>query len=146
VSIKTYIDSLRADDQRAIEIAQTAAAEALALARGQQNVKDELANGLRQQIASERGLYASKDDLGALEDKLSVRITPISEFMISQLAAGAGIKDYRAEGRSEADLSANQRVAGSVSTIRANIAVSVSVISGLVTVITLVLLIVTHKI
>jgi hypothetical protein len=68
-----HAEDLRADDQRALEIKQKADEKALDLARDQQTYKDEKANELREQIASERGLYATKEDLVALEDKITAK-------------------------------------------------------------------------
>ena len=53
-------------DDKAERIKQESDKEALRLAREIQTYKDEKANELREQIGSERGLYASKDDVIAL--------------------------------------------------------------------------------
>ena len=68
-----HAEDLRADDQRALEIKQKADEKALDLARDQQTYKDEKANELREQIASERGLYATKEDLASLEYKITAK-------------------------------------------------------------------------
>jgi hypothetical protein len=51
--------------EKALKIKETADLAALQLAREIQTYKDEKANELREQISSERGLYATKDDLAA---------------------------------------------------------------------------------
>ena len=99
VDWKIYVDALRADDQRAIEIAQTAAAEALGLARAQQDVKDELANGLRQQIASERGMYTTHDELNAAVERIGVSIKPLADYITAQIGRDTGAHDSKTEHR-----------------------------------------------
>jgi hypothetical protein len=76
VTLREHLEALRqADDRRyaevnvekekALKIKETADLAALQLAREIQTYKDEKANELREQINSERGLYATKDDLAA---------------------------------------------------------------------------------
>jgi hypothetical protein len=75
-TLEAWIDhsqDLRIDDQRALQIKQIADEKALDLARQQQTYKDEKANELREQIASERGLYATKEDLASLEYKITAK-------------------------------------------------------------------------
>lgn len=98
VSLKEHLLALRAADQRAIEIKETADAKALDLARQIQIYKDEKANELRAQIESERGNYATRVDLSALAEKTSLEIAnlgirfdeamkPIAAFMVSATAS-----------------------------------------------------------
>jgi hypothetical protein len=68
-----HAQDIRENDQRALQIKQEADEKALDLARQQQTYKDEKANELREQIASERGLYATKEDLNTLEAKLAAK-------------------------------------------------------------------------
>lgn len=66
--------------------------------------------GLLKQLSDERARYVTQDQHLVLIDKieLSVKllsdrmdrsIQPLQEFMVSQIAAGAGIRDYRTETR-----------------------------------------------
>jgi hypothetical protein len=94
VGARRHIEALRAQDlrfeqerdrrysevkeeqEKAIKIKETADLAALELAREIQTYKDEKANELREQISSERGLYATKDDLaGAIEKVQAERRT-----------------------------------------------------------------------
>ena len=70
--------------EKALKIKETADLAALGLAREIQTYKDEKANELREQINSERGLYATKDDLVAAVSKLEVTIKPFGEYTIAQ--------------------------------------------------------------
>lgn len=74
----TEVASARAE---ALKIKEAGDAKALDLAREIQTYKDEKANELREQISSERGLYATKDDLA-----------PVLAFMASQTGNTAGVK------------------------------------------------------
>jgi hypothetical protein len=58
------------EKEKALKIKETADLAALGLAREIQTYKDEKANELREQINSERGLYATKDDLQAAVEKI----------------------------------------------------------------------------
>lgn len=78
---KEYVDALRAADERfykerdrrysevsvekekALKIKETADLAALGLSRDSQTYKDEKANELREQISSERGIYATKEQM-----------------------------------------------------------------------------------
>lgn len=69
-TLKEHYDALRVADQRALQIKEEADVRALELAREIQTYKDEKANELRSQIESERGLYATKDDVIAAIEKV----------------------------------------------------------------------------
>lgn len=97
ITLKEYFEALRAADQRALSIKERADEKALELARQIQTYKDEKANELREQIASERGSYATKDEVAALTERLEALVTsaverwneahkPVVEFMASQIA------------------------------------------------------------
>jgi vacuolar-type H+-ATPase subunit E/Vma4 len=103
--LKEYFDALREADQRAIQIKETADAEALDLARQIQTYKDEKANELREQINSERGLYLTRTEYlaqhqslvdrvdsqtQALIDKMDSSLKPLNEFMLGQLGQNSG--------------------------------------------------------
>lgn len=66
--------------EKALKIEAAAKAEALELARDIQKYKDEKANELREQINSERGLYATNRDL-----------EPIKTYVASQTGRGTGV-------------------------------------------------------
>ena len=66
--------------EKALKIKETADLAALGLAREIQNYKDEKANELREQIGSERGLYATNKD-----------IEPIKAYVSSQTGRGLGM-------------------------------------------------------
>lgn len=77
--------------QKAMNIKAIADQLALDLVRQAQDYKDEKANQLRDQIASERGLYATKADIKALSEKFDVMNKPVVEFMASQTGRTTGI-------------------------------------------------------
>jgi len=66
--------------EKALKIKETADLAALQLAREIQTYKDERANELREQINSERGLYATNKD-----------IDPIKSYVSSQTGRGIGM-------------------------------------------------------
>jgi len=66
--------------EKALKIKETADLAALGLAREIQNYKDEKANELREQISSERGLYATNKDL-----------EPVKSYVSSQTGRGLGM-------------------------------------------------------
>jgi phage anti-repressor protein len=68
-------------EEKALKIKEEADKVALDLAREIQVYKDEKANELREQINSERGNYATKDDLIGLSEKLDEKIKPLSDFV-----------------------------------------------------------------
>jgi len=98
VSLKEHLEAIRAADMRfneerdrryaevnierekALKIKETADLAALQLAREIQTYKDEKANELREQINSERGLYATNKD-----------IDPIKSYVSSQTGRGLGM-------------------------------------------------------
>jgi hypothetical protein len=98
VPLKEYLEALRTADMRfeeerdrrysevnierekALKIKETADLAALQLAREIQSYKDEKANQLREQINSERGLYATNKD-----------IEPIKSYVSSQTGRGLGM-------------------------------------------------------
>ncbi len=98
VSLKEHLAALRAADirleeerdrryaevnierEKALKIKETADLAALQLAREIQSYKDEKANQLREQINSERGLYATNKD-----------IDPIKAYVSSQTGRGRGM-------------------------------------------------------
>jgi hypothetical protein len=63
--------------EKALKIKETADLAALQLARDIQSYKDEKANELREQISSERGHYASRDDLDAAVKTINATLAPL---------------------------------------------------------------------
>lgn len=76
----------------ALKIKEQADRDALDLARQIQTYKDEKANELREQISRERGLYASKDDLSALAEKIEATLAPIAAYVASQQGRSGGFQ------------------------------------------------------
>jgi vacuolar-type H+-ATPase subunit H len=70
--------------EKALKIKETADLAALQLAREIQTYKDEKANELREQISSERGLYATHADVVATTEKLEALIAPLATFVNAQ--------------------------------------------------------------
>ena len=97
VTLKEHTEALRAADQRALEIKETADLAALELAREIQSYKDEKANNLRSQIESERGSYATKDDLDAAQDKFDAQLEPVK--VANQVRQGGDLATQSAVNR-----------------------------------------------
>jgi len=76
--------------ERALKIKEQADRDALGLAREIQTYKDEKANELREQIGSERGLYATKHDLVGVAEKLEATIKPLADYIASDRGRGIG--------------------------------------------------------
>jgi hypothetical protein len=72
--------------EKALKIKEEADKVALDLARQIQTYKDEKANELREQISSERGSYATKDDLRAAVEKIEAQGDNNSRVFVSILA------------------------------------------------------------
>lgn len=81
--------------EKALKIKETADLAALQLAREIQTYKDEKANMLREQISSERGLYATNDDLLAAMDKVFAASKPATDYMTGQMGRASGAVDIR---------------------------------------------------
>jgi hypothetical protein len=124
VSLQQHFDQLREADQRALTIKQTADEYALTLAREIQAYRDEQHNGLLKQLSDERAHYVSQDQLTSGVEKLEALVKPLTEFMVSQIAAGAGVHDYRDEQR-------EQRTSRFESPARANYAVLIALAAAL---------------
>ncbi len=76
--------------EKALKIKEEADKTALGLQRENQVYKDEKANQLREQIGSERGLYATKNDLVAVVEKLEATLKPLAEYVSSDRGRGLG--------------------------------------------------------
>jgi hypothetical protein len=90
---------VKAEQEKALVIKDTANRDALALARQDQTYKDEQANKLREQINSERGLYATKDDLSNAVRELLTTVKPLGDYVSSQQGFTGGESAYRTERR-----------------------------------------------
>lgn len=88
---RRYFEVAR-ERERALTIETEARNEALRLARDIQTYKDEKANELRSQIESERGIYATKDDLAVAADKMIATIKPALDYATSQQGSSAGVQ------------------------------------------------------
>jgi len=77
--------------EKALKIKETADLAALQLAREIQTYKDEKANELREQINSERGLYATKEDLSNTVREIEAAIKPLNEYVSSQVGRSGGM-------------------------------------------------------
>ena len=84
--------------EKALKIKETADLAALGLAREIQTYKDEKANELREQISSERGLYATKNDLIAAVEKIEETIKPLANYISGQTGRTSGWNDVRVLG------------------------------------------------
>lgn len=76
--------------EKALKIKEEADKAALGLAREIQSYKDEKANQLREQIGSERGTYATKEDLAASMREIAVKLEAVTSYM-----AGKGGEDRK---------------------------------------------------
>jgi hypothetical protein len=90
---------VKAEQEKALVIKDTANRDALALARQDQTYKDEQANKLREQINSERGLYATKDDLANAVREMTVQIKPLADYVSAAAGRTGGEEHTRSEQR-----------------------------------------------
>jgi vacuolar-type H+-ATPase subunit H len=82
---------VKSAEEKALKVKEQADRDALGLAREIQTYKDEKANELREQIASERNLYVTKGELQAAVRELAASIKPLSEHASSSQGRTAGI-------------------------------------------------------
>lgn len=116
---------VKAEQEKALVIKDTANRDALALARQDQTYKDEQANKLREQINSERGLYATKDDLANAVREMTVQIRPLAEYV----SASAGRQGGEEHSRTESRLNANL-VVGMVALLLTSLIIAVAIWSA----------------
>jgi hypothetical protein len=90
---------VKAAEEKALKVKETADLKALDLASQIQTYKDEKANELREQISSERGLYATRDDLASALREINATIRPIAEYVSGQQGRSGGERDSRTERR-----------------------------------------------
>lgn len=84
---------VKSAEEKALRVKEQADRDALGLAREIQSYKDEKANQLREQISSERGLYATKNDVVAAVDKIGAQIGPLIAYASAQQGGSKGIQD-----------------------------------------------------
>lgn len=84
---------VKSAEEKALRVKEEADKTALGLQRENQQYKDEKANQLREQIGSERGLYASKNDLIAAIDKVGATMTPVLQYVATQQGGSKGMRD-----------------------------------------------------
>lgn len=77
--------------EKALKIKEEADKVALDLARQIQTYKDEQANELREQINTERGSYATKEDIKVITDKFETALLPLTAFVSASGGRAAGI-------------------------------------------------------
>jgi hypothetical protein len=90
---------VKAAEEKALKVKETADLKALDLASQIQTYKDEKANELRSQIESERGNYATREDLMSAIRELSATINPIASYVAQQQGRAGGQLDQRTEQR-----------------------------------------------
>lgn len=93
-TLKEHFEALRAADQRALSIKETADLRALELVSENQAYKEEKANKLREQIGEERGRYPTKDDLAAVVRELNAVVGPLTAYVASQQGSAKGIDRF----------------------------------------------------
>jgi outer membrane murein-binding lipoprotein Lpp len=87
---------VKAAEEKALAVKQRADEQALGLAREIQIYKDEKANELREQISSERGSYATKEDLAASVRELTATISPLTSYVSGDVRSEKAVKDHTA--------------------------------------------------
>jgi hypothetical protein len=65
--------------------------DAMKLDRITRAYKDEKANNLREQLGSERGLMATKDDLQSVIEKFNLTLGPVLTYIASQQGRSSGL-------------------------------------------------------
>jgi len=87
---------VKSAEEKALRVKEEADRTALGLQRENQQYKDEKANQLREQISSERGLYASKSDLIGAVEKIQATLQPlVNSVNAHNQAQAAGSKGMR---------------------------------------------------
>jgi hypothetical protein len=82
------------EKEKALKIKEEADKVALGLAREIQTYKDESNNRLREQINSERGLYATKLELTAAIEKVEVLVKPLITYVTTQQGRSGGLSQW----------------------------------------------------
>jgi Flp pilus assembly protein TadB len=141
VPLREHLEALRAADrelaaerdrryaevgvaqEKALKIKEAADHAALELARQIQTYKDEKANELREQIASERHLYVTMSELGSQKKEIEAQIQPISDYVAAQQGRSGGETDTKAERRY-----ASAQVIAVVSVVLLGLSIAVGII------------------
>jgi hypothetical protein len=84
-----------AEREKALKIKEAADEAALLLAREIQTYKDEKANELRSQIESERGGYATKDDLASAVREIRAELAPVASYVSGDAGRKVAVTDAR---------------------------------------------------
>lgn len=95
---KRYAE-VKAAEEKALKVKEEADKTALGLQRETQTYKDEKANELREQIGSERGLYATKDDLANVSREVATLVKPLADYVSAQQGRSGGVSESRTERR-----------------------------------------------
>jgi vacuolar-type H+-ATPase subunit H len=90
---------VKAAEEKALKVKEEADKTALGLQRETQTYKDEKANELREQINSERGLYATKDDLANVSREVAALVKPLADYVSGQQGRSGGAAETRSERR-----------------------------------------------
>jgi vacuolar-type H+-ATPase subunit E/Vma4 len=93
-TLKEHVDALRAADQRALQIKETADEKALNLSAEVQRYKDAKANELREQIEAERGRYLTVESYQQGHRELEKTVGALSETVTALVTErAAAIRD-----------------------------------------------------
>lgn len=90
---------VKAAEEKALKVKEEADKTALGLQRETQTYKDEKANLLREQISSERGLYATQADLANVTRELAAVVKPLADYVAGQQGRSGGAAESRTERR-----------------------------------------------
>lgn len=79
--------------EKALRIKETADLAALELARESQTYKDERNDSIREQNIKETGIYATRDDITMVLEKMDKALKPLVDFVSSQQGVSQGVTD-----------------------------------------------------
>ena len=82
---------VNSEREKALKIKEEADKIALSLAAEIQNYKNEKANELREQLSSERNLYATKQDIAVANEKVFLVVQPLVNYVNSQQGKSNGL-------------------------------------------------------
>ena len=82
---------VKAAEEKALHVKEVADAEALRLAREGQIYKDLQADKLREQIGSEKGVYATKADLVDAIQEVMNKLTPVIAYVNNEKGHAGGL-------------------------------------------------------
>ncbi len=90
---------VKAAEEKALRVKEKADEIALGLQRDNQVYKDEKANELREQIASERGLYVTREELASAVREMQALIKPTIDYISSDAGRNRGAAETKTEHR-----------------------------------------------